>query len=219
MTEIEGRTMAVAGGALLLASLLRLGLSAGVDPPPLPGEPGEAGVLLEESLRLAEEEDRRSRPLAPGERLDPNQVDDVELDRLPGVGPALARAIVRDREERGPFGSLAELDRVPGVGAATLARIGEHLTLPATAAREGSTGVRGGSAGRPGGIPASQVDVNRATAGELVALPGIGPALARRIVDHRSRHGPFRAPEELLAVQGIGPVLLARIRDRVRAGP
>lgn len=211
--------MAVAGGALLLASLLRLGLAGGGPPLPLPGEPEVAGALLAESRRLAEEEDRRSRPLAPGERLDPNAVDDVELDRLPGVGPTLARAIVRDREERGPFRSVDDLARVPGVGAATLARIGEHLTLER--ARSGArSGVAPGVTGGPyGGIPAQLVDVNRAGAGELVSLPGIGPALARRLVDHRSRHGPFVVLEDLLAVPGIGPVLLERIRDRVRLGP
>lgn len=212
--------MVWAGVALLLAGLLRLGLALGAGAPPvLPGDPQVAGALLEESRRLAEEEDRRSRPLAPGERLDPNRADDVELDRLPGVGPALARAIVRDREERGPFRSLEELSRVPGVGAATLARIGEHLTLegvpPGPAPRPGG----GGRAEPAGGTTASRLDVNRATAPELEALPGIGPALAGRIVDHRGRHGPFRTPEDLLGVSGIGPALLERIRDRVRVGP
>lgn len=211
--------MAVAGGALLLASLLRLGLAAGGEPLPLPGEPQVAGALLAESRRLAEEEDRRSRPLAPGERLDPNRADDVELDRLPGVGPALARAIVRDREERGPFRSLDDLVRVPGVGAATLARIGEHLTLEGGGSGAGAGVAAGGSRGASGGIPAPRVDVNRATAGELVSLPGIGPALAGRIVDHRSRQGPFGVLEDLLAVPGIGPVLLERLRDRVNLGP
>ncbi len=59
------------------------------------------------------------------------------------------------------------------------------------------------------------VDLNRAGLAELDALPGIGPVLAGRILQHRSRHGPFREPEELLAVPGIGPRLFERLRPLV----
>src|SRR5262245_38827545 len=62
-------------------------------------------------------------------------------------------------------------------------------------------------------------DLNRATVAELDRLPGIGPVLARRIVEHRERHGAFRSTEELLAVPGIGPRLFERLRTRVSTGP
>lgn len=61
-----------------------------------------------------------------------------------------------------------------------------------------------------------RVDPNRADARELATLPGIGPKLARRILAHRRRHGPFRRPEDLLAVRGIGHRLLARLRSRLQ---
>lgn len=211
--------MLLAAGALLLASLLRLGLAARMEPLALPGDVAAAEALLSGSRALAEEEERRSRPLAPGERLDPNRADEVELDRLPGVGPALARAIVKDREERGPFRSTGDLDRVPGVGAATLARIGEHLALPGTGVPGAEAPSRRPAGGAQGATTAPLVDLNRAAPAELEALPGIGPALAGRIVDHRGRHGPFRTVEDLAAVPGIGPVLLERLRGRVRVGP
>lgn len=60
------------------------------------------------------------------------------------------------------------------------------------------------------------VDLNRATVDELDRLPGIGPVLARRIVEHRDRHGPFRAVDELLGVPGIGERSLERLRPFVR---
>jgi len=63
------------------------------------------------------------------------------------------------------------------------------------------------------------LDLNRSSAKDLESLPGVGPVLARRIVAHRERHGPFRAAEELLAVRGIGPRLLARLRPHVAIGP
>lgn len=62
------------------------------------------------------------------------------------------------------------------------------------------------------------VDLDRATVQELDALPGIGPVLARRIVEHRQAHGGFRSVDELLAVPGIGPRLLERLRPLVRTG-
>lgn len=61
-------------------------------------------------------------------------------------------------------------------------------------------------------------DLNRASIAELDRLPGIGPVLARRIVEHRERHGAFRSTEELLAVPGIGPRLYERLRTRVSTG-
>jgi competence protein ComEA len=62
------------------------------------------------------------------------------------------------------------------------------------------------------------VDLNAATASQLEALPGIGPALAGAIVEHRTRHGRFRAVTDLLDVPGIGPAKLDAIRALVRAG-
>jgi competence protein ComEA len=62
------------------------------------------------------------------------------------------------------------------------------------------------------------LDLNRADAVALDALPGVGPVLAERIVEQRRRHGPFRRLEDLRAVRGIGPRLLERIRGHVRIG-
>ena len=63
------------------------------------------------------------------------------------------------------------------------------------------------------------IDVNRASEMELTALRGIGPALARRIVEYREKNGPFRSVEELVQVRGIGPAKLEGFRDRATVGP
>lgn len=67
--------------------------------------------------------------------------------------------------------------------------------------------------------PAVPLDLNKAGPRELDALPGIGPTLARRIVEFREQYGPYRRVDDLLEVPGIGPALLQRIRDRVTVGP
>lgn len=75
----------------------------------------------------------------------------------------------------------------------------------------GDHGGGGGSATRPDG----RIDLNRATAAELTALPGIGPVLAERIVSHREEHGGFRSVEDLRAVSGIGEARLRALVDLV----
>jgi len=57
------------------------------------------------------------------ELVDVNTGGPAELERLPGVGPARAAAIVRFRETHGRFGSVEELGGVPGMGPAALARL------------------------------------------------------------------------------------------------
>jgi competence protein ComEA len=74
----------------------------------------------------------------------------------------------------------------------------------------GGAPARGARAPRE--VPVGKIDLNRATAPELVRLPGIGPALAERIVTDRESRGPFSSPEALLRVRGIGPKTLDRIR-------
>lgn len=59
------------------------------------------------------------------------------------------------------------------------------------------------------------VNLNSATASELDALPGVGPATAKAIIDHRTKKGPFTKVEDLLNVAGIGPSKLAAMRDQV----
>lgn len=64
----------------------------------------------------------------------------------------------------------------------------------------------------------ARLDLNRASASDLERLPGVGPVLARRVVDWRAAHGPFRSVEQLNEVKGIGPKKLARLRALVTVG-
>jgi competence ComEA-like helix-hairpin-helix protein len=63
-----------------------------------------------------------------------------------------------------------------------------------------------------------KIDVNSATVAELIELPGIGPALAARIVAYRTEHGPFRTVDDLKAVKGIGPDTVDGLRESAVAG-
>ena len=81
--------------------------------------------------------------------------------------------------------------------------------MPGTAQ---STGSAPGSGAAGGGL----LDLNTATVTDLDALPGIGPVLAQRIVDHRTAHGPFTSVDQLDDVSGIGPAIFADLVQRVR---
>ena len=63
---------------------------------------------------------------------------------------------------------------------------------------------------------AGPIDLNTADAAQLETLPGVGPATAAAIIDHRERHGPFTSVDDLLDVRGIGEAKLAVLRDLVR---
>jgi competence ComEA-like helix-hairpin-helix protein len=60
------------------------------------------------------------------------------------------------------------------------------------------------------------ISVNSAGAFELERLPGIGPAMAKRIIDYRDRHGKFTSIEELHKIKGIGAKTLKKIRPYIQ---
>jgi competence protein ComEA len=65
------------------------------------------------------------------------------------------------------------------------------------------------------GLP---IDLNRATAQDLDAIPGLGPALAQRIIDYRQAHGSFKKIEDLREVSGIGPQNLQKLKPYLGLG-
>jgi competence ComEA-like helix-hairpin-helix protein len=122
--------------ALLLASLALAGAGVRYFLSPSPTSPPgdvrfESAAAsrrpgLEETARRAAQ---LARPLAPGERIDLDRADVMEITRLPRVGPALAQRIADWRAEHGPFGSLERLDSVPGIGPHLLDAIRRHVVF------------------------------------------------------------------------------------------
>jgi len=62
----------------------------------------------------------------------------------------------------------------------------------------------------------NKIDLNKATIEELENLPGIGPKIAKNIVEYREKFGPFRSIEELLEVKGIGTKRLKRLKKYLK---
>ena len=60
------------------------------------------------------------------------------------------------------------------------------------------------------------ISINDGTEADLQKISGIGPKMAKKIVDYRQEHGPFKSLEELRHVKGIGPALYKKIVEKVR---
>jgi competence protein ComEA len=184
--------------------------------PLLSGRPVDVPSDVLEELGSAtrtatEEADQRRRPLGPDEVVDPNRADEVTLDRLPGIGPTTSAAIVAARDSGMVFRQPDDLLVVRGIGPASVERIAGALDFDSPPPRRrgrvpGSTGSR-----------IDRVDLNRADLEELQRLPGVGPALAGRIVAAR-KEGLFQSVDDLVRVPGIGEATVDRLRGRASVG-
>ncbi|AQS59925.1 ComEA family DNA-binding protein [Desulforamulus ferrireducens] len=91
--------------------------------------------------------------------------------------------------------------------------------VPSEAITPGSTVVVApvpGAKATPGPAPTSgKVNINTASAAELDSLPGIGPALAERIIQYRQTNGLFQEPRDLLNVSGIGEKKFAELEHLI----
>jgi competence ComEA-like helix-hairpin-helix protein len=181
-------------GPLTVRAAVEAAGGAAVALPDTPIFPGDEVVVTADGVHVAPAGD----PLLVGLPVDLNTAGTAALEALPGVGPALAARIVEDRAANGPFYRVEELDRVSGVGDALLRDLGPLITV-----------------GQPGDPPPpAPIDLNTASVDVLVALPGVGPTLAARIVEDRARRGPFRTVHDADRVKGIGPATIERWAGR-----
>ena len=128
MYEAETRALRRATMLLILVSLLRWGWSMRPEPLPTDGQT-VLPELLAASRAAADEGERRREPLGEGELIDPNRADEVELDRLPGVGPSTAESIIAARDSGVVFRRPDDLLAVRGIGPAALERMRSSLAL------------------------------------------------------------------------------------------
>lgn len=128
----------------------------------------------------------------------------------PGVHRLPPGARVVDAVEAS--GGLAPDADASAVNLAALLVDGAQVYVPRLGEAPPAVAAVGASAADASG----PVDLNTADAALLETLPGIGPATAAAIIDHRERHGPFASVEGLLEVRGIGEAKLAALRDLVR---
>ena len=68
-------------------------------------------------------------------------------------------------------------------------------------------------------VKAPLLNINTATAAEFEKLPGVGPAMALRIVEYRQKNGGFKKIEELMNVRGIGEASFLKLKPQIMVAP
>lgn len=197
-TATPGAVADAAAAGTGAAAPMGAGGGAGTTPPP----PGE--VVVHVSGAVASE---GVLTLPGGARV----VDAVEA--AGGVRPTarteqlnLARTVMDGEQVHVPTAREVRTGGVPGGAGSAGASVGGAPGTPG----QGATAGAGGTA-----ADGATVSLNRATATELEALPGVGPVLAQRMIEHREDIGGFTSVEQLLEVVGIGDKTLAELRDHV----
>ena len=99
-----------------------------------------------------------------------------------------------------------------GVNLAQKLKDGMQITVPEKSPQGTAGGAQAGAA-KP--LPDGMVNINTADEKELDKLPGIGPAMAKRIVEYRTENGAFQAPEEIKRVKGIGDAKYEKMKDKI----
>ena len=163
----------------------------------------------------------------------PSSSEDASESAAPAVVPTVTVQVVGEVRHPGVYelhGGARAIDAVSAAGgllgdadqaAVNLARVvadGEQIAVPREGEGGASAGADGAGAGAASGVAGGKVDLNTATAEQLDALPGIGPATAAKIVADRTNNGPFRKVEDLMRVPGIGPAKMDALKDLVTAG-
>jgi competence ComEA-like helix-hairpin-helix protein len=233
LTRDERRALLFLSAVAAAGGVMRV-IHASSDPPGAPViAPEIASGDIARQAQLSSQAAALARPLMPGEVVDVDRAEAAELERLPRVGPALARRIDDDRSQNGPFGSLDGLSRVSGIGPGMIKGLERKVVFSGLARPV----ARISGSREPGAVPAGRTKgttpdsrlpavpscpdlplrLNDASVQELQCLPGIGPGLAARIVSHRTAHGPFGEVKELQQVPGFGPARLARLAPLLRA--
>lgn len=184
-----------------------------------------AVVLIGVHVKLADLSEARPTELERGALLEPldlNRADWRQIALIPEVGESKAKAIVQDRDERGPFATVDDVQRVSGVGKGTLTRLRgwvyvnpeETVALadsPQSSKKTSSSTARS----RKGETLDEPLDLNTASAEQLRKhIPGLGEVLADKIVAAR-KDKPFRSVEDLLLINGIKQKTLDKIRPYV----
>lgn len=131
-----------------------------------------------------------------------------------GFPDAAARLETFDRGETGALPGPTPL-----TGPSRLARPPREPRVPAAPVAAQQAAPEPTPRGESAPADPRPLDLNEATAEQLSRLPGVGPGLARRIVEERQRRGRFDGPEGLRSVLGLGPRKLAALRDLVTAAP
>jgi competence protein ComEA len=106
------------------------GLKSAVAGLPAPGDSGAAqGLLTGETLPAGEMMAKQSQKYFPAQKTNINQASQQALEKLPNIGPAMAKRIIDYRVSKGGFKRTEELRKVKGIGPKRLSQLLDHVTV------------------------------------------------------------------------------------------
>lgn len=153
-----------------------------------------------------------------------------DLERLPTVGPALARAVIDYRNQQGGFKKVDELLNVPGFGKGRYKKVWDLLYIdgkkgiPPAELFKSKINRKTKTPAKPSKhqpvqkeetLEGKLIDINKASLNQLMSLPRVGKKLAARIIQHRETYGPFLVKEELFEIEGMSQNLFEKIEPYI----
>ena len=135
------------------------------------------------------------------------------IDAVAKAGGALGNADLEQVNLAEPLSDAMKID-VPAKGQILATNSNGSLTVGPGRSSRGRSRGHGGGRHKLG--LGQTLDINAASAEELLQLPGVGPGLARRIVEYRRQNGPFESVDDLQNVSGVGPSKFEKLAPFVR---
>ena len=129
--------------------------------------------------------------------FDLNQADSLQLLQWKGIGPVLASRIIRFRSKLGGFVEEQQLYEVYGLDSVLVKKIIDVAFIDE-------------------GFQPEKIPVNKVSAAELAAHPYISPTQAKRLVEYRKQHGPFRSLSDFSNIHTLDPIFIKKVAPYIR---
>lgn len=158
-------------------------------------------------------------PQPPAEKININTANLEELDQITGVGSAIAQRIVDYRQNVSLFYYVEDLKNVDGIGDVNFEKMRDEITVGDVVAPTPTPPPAPTPTPSPSPPPqepeTEKININTASIEELDQITGVGPAIAKNIIDYRTEHGPFQSIEEIKSVNGIADAKFEGMKDEI----
>lgn len=167
----------------------------------------------DKAVPIEEVQEEASMPTKSDAKTEPTATEAIVYVSGEVVRPGVYHLTPEARAEKAiaaAGGFLPEADAA-SINLASKVQDGMQIHVPNKQENASGTGAASGNGTHKG----DKIHINRADEKTLDELPGIGPAMAKRIVDYRNTHGPFQAIEDLKKVRGIGEAKFEQMKDMI----